>query len=71
MSTPEECNMIRINQAELTGRVGAMSERLDEVLQEVRDIKAWFSKYGTICFLFILLGDKAIPVITKILGITV
>lgn len=69
MPTEKECNEIKIGAAVLSQRVDTMAERMEEILHEVKDIKDWFKKYGTICFLVVILGDKALPVIAKILGV--
>lgn len=71
MPSPDECSNIKITQAETNARVNAIAERLDEVLEEVKDFKQWLQRYGTACFFIILLGDKAIPIVTKMLGVTV
>lgn len=69
MPTEKECSELKVAQASIDSRVDAIGERLDEVLEELRSIKQWAAKYGTICFLLLIAGDKALPVITKMLGV--
>jgi hypothetical protein len=68
MPTHEECNERRVEAVKLMTRTDAISERLDELLEEVRGLKKWFSTYGTVAFFVAVLGDKALPIIGKILG---
>ena len=77
MPTAEECTERRIEVAllsakvdQLTQRIDAISERLDENIEQAKAINKWLSTYGTIVLLIALLGDKAIPLLTKILGAT-
>lgn len=69
MPSHEECHSIKLDHVKVVGRVDAISERLDEVLEEVKAIKQWFVKYGTIAFIFAVAGDKAVPIVLKILGV--
>ena len=68
MPSQEECTNLKVAQATLDRRVEAISERLDEVLDEVKAIRAWLMKWGTILLLVIVLGKDAIPTITKVLA---
>lgn len=71
MPSPERCQEFEISVVQLSARVDAASKRLDEVLEEVRGIRAWAAKYGTAMFFILLLGDKAVPVVVKIFGIAI
>lgn len=74
MPTIEECTDRRVESIELRGRLNALeqridaqAERLDEAIGEMKAINKWLTQYGTLVLLIALLGDKAIPLITKIL----
>jgi len=69
MPTPEECTNLKIAQVSIDKRVDAIAERLDEVLEEVKGIRAWATKWGTALILIVILGKDALPVISKLLGI--
>lgn len=69
MPTPEECTNLKVAHASLDKRVDAISERLDEVLDEIKAMRAWASKWGTALLFVALLGKDAIPVLSKIFGI--
>jgi hypothetical protein len=68
MPNQEEFKDLEINNVKLNVRVEAISQRLDEVLDEVKEIKTWFKTWGTAAFFLAVLGDKAIPLLTKIFG---
>jgi hypothetical protein len=81
MSTEFDCHEIRRNLEErrtdvinidnrLTrheGRLDAMGERLNEVLESIQANGEWVRKWVPVMFLVMLLGDKAIPFLGKIL----
>lgn len=68
MPTQEECTAIKVQQAHHETRLSAISERLDEVLDELRAMRKWLSTYGTAILLVAVLGEKAVPIMTKIFG---
>jgi hypothetical protein len=70
MPTSEECTNLKVAHASLDKRVDAIAERLDEVLDEIKAIRAWASKWGTALMLVALLGKDAIPILSKVFGIT-
>jgi hypothetical protein len=49
------------------GRLDAMGERLGEVLDTIQANGEWVRKWIPVMFLVMLLGDKAIPFLGKIL----
>lgn len=69
MPTQEECTAIKVTQAQQDARMSAMSERLDEVLDELRALRKWLSSYGTVILLVAIFGEKAMPIVTKIFGV--
>lgn len=68
MPTNEECTNLKVAQASLDKRVDAIAERLDEVLDEVKNMRAWATKWGTILLLVTILGKDAGPILAKLLG---
>ena len=69
MPTHEECTNLKVAQASVDKRVDAIAERLDEVLEEVKSIRAWATKWGTVLMLVVVLGKDAGPIISKLLGL--
>lgn len=69
MPTPEDCTNLKIAQVSIDKRVDAIAERLDEVLEEIRQVRAWAAKWGTILMLVVILGKDALPIVTKIFGV--
>lgn len=70
MPSPEECRSIQIEAAKSDARISAISERLDEVLVEIRDLRKWLLKFGMVAFVAAIFGVQAMPIINKLLGIT-
>ena len=68
MPTPEECTNMKVAQVSLDKRVDAIAERLDEVLEEVRSMRSWATKWGTILMLLTIIGKDALPIIGKVLA---
>lgn len=69
MPTPEDCTNLKIAQVSIDKRVDAIAERLDEVLEEIKQVRAWAAKWGTILMLVVILGKDALPIVTKIFGV--
>lgn len=69
MPTPEDCTNLKVAQVSLDKRVDAISERLDEVLEEIKAMRSWATKWGTALLLIVILGKDAAPILTKILGV--
>lgn len=73
MPSPEECNKLKVAQAVQEQRLDAVSERLDEVLDEIRGAKAFLAKWLSIWFpviiLLAILGNNAMPIILKLLDL--
>lgn len=49
------------------GRLDAMSERLGEVLESIKSNGEWVRRWVPVMFLVMLLGDKAVPILGKML----
>jgi len=45
MPTPEQCQELKVTQVRQETRMDAVAERLDEVLDEVKEIRAVMNKY--------------------------
>jgi hypothetical protein len=66
--TQEQCTQLSVKQAQHEARIEAISERLDELLEEVKGLRKWLSTYGTVVLIIAILGERAVPIVTKIFG---
>lgn len=69
MPTQEECTEIKITQAQQDAKLNAVHRRLDEVLSEVKELKQWLAKFGTLMVLLAMFGEKAVPILSKLIEV--
>lgn len=68
MPTPEECKRLEIDSATMKERINAIAERLDEAIDETKQLRADLKKLFMPLILLAVLGSQAIPLLKQLLG---
>lgn len=68
MPTREECKRLEIESATMKERINAIAERLDEAIDETKQLRADLKKLFMPLILLAVLGSQAIPLLKQVLG---
>lgn len=69
MPTPEKCEKLEIDNAKIQERISAISERLDEAIEETKQLRADLKKFFWPLILLAVIGNQAMPLLKQLAGV--